>query len=239
MTTLIGWGLIIVVFFVLFRRNKTRSLSAYKAYYTKKRREYPWLENWIKENIDPAPIRAKESTSSGNLWSVIIFLVVVVIGSFIARQNIPLQIISLVAAFVAGELAGRKFFAGKPEKLLREREGGLFLECPYCHCPHSWVMTEIDNTVEGKTAEGVKTTTTVKGGGTDWGFGAGDKVSSETKITSVYWYGKSVQDFKCLNCGKTEQMTFSRHWPVEPNKGHKVLEPPMQSWEIPPGVAKK
>ena len=43
-----------------FQKKKEANVPVYEAYYAEKRRQFPWLENWIKQNGNPAPIRAKE-----------------------------------------------------------------------------------------------------------------------------------------------------------------------------------
>jgi TPR repeat protein len=54
----------VVFFFIKWnKKNKAKKLPVYADYYARKRQEFPWLDNWIKENGDPSEERAKEFLS--------------------------------------------------------------------------------------------------------------------------------------------------------------------------------
>jgi TPR repeat protein/uncharacterized membrane protein YbaN (DUF454 family) len=237
------------VFIVLFRRNKTRSLRTFTAYYAQKRRDFPWLENWVKENGDPVPKRLKDD--SGTSISVaIVFFVVVVIVMLIFPKWIPLHIILLALTILVTEYNAR----GKtknPGSLSGDKSGddigsegdewGLTLECPSCHCPHSWVMPQKEVIVDGDSGSKTTTTqrTTISGGDLgDVGAEAarrimGDNYGDGTKVTETHnYYGREFKDFMCLNCGHhTERNEFSREWGSScPDAGMRYFDPPKTAW---------
>jgi hypothetical protein len=121
---------------------------------------------------------------------------------------------------------------------------GLTLECPSCHCPHSWVMPQKEVFVDEH--EGSITTTTTRKG-----YGQGDVVSSlfegfksdgtTTKTTETHVYnGREFRDFKCLNCGHhTERNEFKASWSgSRPEEGMRYFDPPMPAW-MPDWLAKQ
>ena len=159
-------AIVAVVVLLIIRRSKKRkaeNVIVYAEYYAQKRKEFPWLDNWIKENGDPEQSRAKE---------------------FMAEKD-------------PGEL---------------EPEAGLTLECPSCGCPHSWVMLQKDSIVDKVEKEVQETTTTIKGGGQDWGFGASDVTHTKSKTLGYIYHGRAIKDFKCFNCGHTEQNEYNEQW---------------------------
>lgn len=235
----------IVGFIVMFRRNKTRTLRNYTAYYAKKRREFPWLENWIKQNLDPTEIRAKEGASTGNLLSGIVFIAICIIANIFFGTNFIVVLITVALAFLAAELVARHF-AKNPGAYGGRIEEGLTLECPSCGCPHSWVMTHKEVIVENKETT-TKTTTRTGHGNPDlfeqmMGM-KGDGV--EKKITIVYT-GRSIKDFKCQNCGHhTEGNEYDERWEYnnevkdEPESWERDYNPPLPAWEIPSEISKQ
>jgi hypothetical protein len=222
------WLIIIGVFIFLFIRNKNRSLNAYTAYYKSKRQQFTWLDKWINDNIDPSPLRAESDSIWKNILSSVLFLAIVIIGSLFFRSLIG-QIIVIVLGFLAAFFIGRKK-AIDPAYL--PTEAGLTLECPSCGCPHSWVMLNKENIVEGY-EKTTKSTTKIRedGAGSDWGFGRGT-VSSTKKEVTVVCSGKSIKDFKCLNCGKTEHNVYEMEWTNKvPDTGLQKFDPPKPAWD--------
>jgi hypothetical protein len=222
--------------FILNKLGRARITKAYVDYYAKKRREFSWLENWIKENENPAEGRAVAVTSGGLFLVFLYFLVVEIITMIIPsmfglKKSIPFQIILLAAGIVVYEITSRKS-AKNPGIEENANEKGLTLECPSCHCPHAWVMTQKEEVVEGSNTSRTETTTTTK---TKYGddstaasaLFSGTKTDTETtyKETTTY-YGKTIRDFKCLNCGHTGHIKYSDSWSYEPKGGIQVFNPP-------------
>ena len=178
-------GFFIFLLVMRSKKKKEQRIPLFAAYYAQKRQEFPWLDNWLKENGDPSVKRATE--------------------------------------FLAEKDPGK----GEPEY-------GLTMECPSCGCPHSWVMTQKETIVERGEEKIQETTTTIKGGGQDWGFGAGDATYSRSKTTGYVFYGKSIKDFKCLNCGHTEQNEYDEQWNthdvMELGSRIRTFDPPISAW---------
>ena len=226
------------VFFVLFRINKTRSIRAYTAYYGKKRREFSWLDNWLndcdKQNWDPVKLRSEIDSGGNNIIAIIVFFVITIIGWFFSTvvAYIFMAIGSAAALFITNLKKIKPGSAGY--------EKGLTLECPSCGCPHSWVMLAWDIIVEH---EETTTETTTRSG-----YGKGDffdsmsegfkKDGTTTKVSVVY-SGRSIKDFKCLNCGHTEHNEYDERWfNTRPREGLSTYNPPRPAWEIPEIYAK-
>jgi hypothetical protein len=61
---------------VLLRNiSRQRIHKIFNDYYTAKRKEYPWLETWISQNEDPAPIRIKEAISDTSFWMTVLTVI--------------------------------------------------------------------------------------------------------------------------------------------------------------------
>ena len=218
-------------FILINKLNKIRAKKPYADYYAKKRKEFPWLDNWINENVNPAELRANEGASSSTVVSIILFVIFGVIGGIILLFSG-----SLVAFFVSvaiglgiGELMARKNL--KDPTILENEEVGLTLECPSCGCPHSWVLLEEENVVEE--IETTTETTTRSGYGQgdfiDWSMEGFKQNGTTVKETTVY-YGRTERDFKCENCGHTEHNEYKAFWKYEPNSQHIVHNPPKPAW---------
>ena len=261
----------IAVLVILYKRNEYRGFDEYQKaytqfygdYYDKKRKEFSWLDNWIKANGDPvikwAAVNTDKDTKGSSMSPVLLSFAILAVGGIITLivgsssvvVFIIVGLITLAGSYLAGNKLGNKAVNADTEHLespsAYEPYNGLTLECPSCHCPHSWGMTNEEITVERKETKKETTTRTrtVKGGGTDWGFGKGDStsVSSSTWVTDTY-YGKEIRDLKCLNCGHTEHKEYddvvigtdsysekdSRRNP--PESGTKKYNPPETAWAV-------
>ena len=108
-----------------------------------------------------------------------------------------------------------------------EPEQGLTLECPSCGCPHSWVLLHVEEIVENK-----ETNYHLNGRGGE-------------KTDSIYFTGRSIKDFKCLNCGHTQHNEYDEEWRwPRDRKDDKESEqydydPPKPAWEIPGNVSEQ
>ena len=245
---------------VLRKRNKIRLREIYKtnekaytqfyaAYYDKKRKEFPWLDNWIKANGDPvikwAAVYAGKAKAASISPTIISFIILAVGGMISSNAT------SSVVGFIIGGLItlAVSFFAGIKilNKAVNVDTSSLDpvsdfvfyipLECPSCHCPHSWEMTQEETIVERKETTKKTTTTTRE-------YSDGDvRVSKFVWITDTY-YGKTIRDLKCLNCGHTEHKELNdavlaengyaekdkNSRPSPPESGTKKYNPPLTAW---------
>jgi hypothetical protein len=228
---------VIVGFFImLYKWNKTRTLRGFKTYHEQKRREFTWLDNWIKANGDPSEKMAGSGSMVHVLAAVAVFLVLMIITYFIGKIGnvgiVPTLVYLAIAAGVCW-LLGRRIMKNPSGYKDDPRETGLTLECPSCHCPHAWAMLQKEVIFDDATVHSKVTTTTIKGGGTDWGFGAGDSSRTSEEVTGITYYGKEIKDFKCLNCGHTEHNEYEKQWSqnVAPEQGVYTYDPPKTAWE--------
>ena len=238
-TTLIAgltfWALIILVFILIRKKNKHTALKIYGEYYTQKRKEFPWLEKWIKENTDPVLARAN-SSASGTQWFIVFLFVVLVFGlgfilSLIVSANAGLAYYLTSAAVIAliflicAKVGA--WLIKKEDPATSSNQGhGLVLECPSCHCPHAWGMIFEQNFV-GE-VETTRTTTST------WDEdSSGRRVFGSTKTRtredSVY-SGKVVREFECENCGHTYHGEYGEAWGNPPITGPQNFDPPKYAW---------
>ncbi|MCL2763103.1 MAG: hypothetical protein FWD36_07870 [Treponema sp.] len=287
MSTQTIWALItsftlvtsIYFYFTLKARNK----KAFADYYSEKRKEFPWLDNYLNQNkADPAKIRPYQE--GGLLGKVIFFLLIAVAGGWVLTAVIsflwylvdistPLVksgIIKLLvdnAGLIIAYIIGFKLMTSKdkldsihdiigtlgkylPHKFLRIAQPNempiqeiwstevpsFTLECPSCHCPHSWVMTRFQNILQGSSTTKVTTTTTRHNSADDYGGGfigqlaAGSSTSTSTTSNTSYC-GRADKDFKCLNCGHTLHENTSHIWDSYPNQDEYMYDPPKNSWD--------
>ena len=265
MTEIIMLAIGITATIVMYKWNSGRKLRAYVKYYKNKRREFPWLVNWIKENkIDPATERVKDE-KSGTRWLIGIYFAFIAILLLFLTWSIPPQIIFVIILPLAVS-----FFSGRekiknPDDYERgsgdgnEWEPGLTLECPSCHCPHSWVMTQKDTIVESDSTTTKITTTTreTTGGGL---VGLSESIMNDgttsTKKSKTTFQGREIRYFKCLNCGHTsKRKEETRSWNSSPVSAEEInklrkerrnngvneyeypciyvrsFDPPMPAWE--------
>ena len=236
--SLLSLALIIGGFIGVRKWNRIRSLRTYTAYYAHKRRQFPWLEEWLKKHGNTIALRAKEGAGTSTLYTVLIFLVFAGLGYFIfggfffpSKSSIVGLFIFMAIGLALGELLARKR-AKNPGTA--DDQDGLTLECPSCTCPHSWVLVQEENTIEGSTTS---TETTTRSG-----YGRGDffdsalegfkKDGTTTRVTTTY-YGTSIRDFKCLNCDHTEHNEYNMKWGESrvPKEGVTKFSPPKSAWE--------
>jgi len=219
--------------FVFYKWNKTRSLRAFKKYYAQKRREFPWLDNWIKQNGDPSESRAKDNSMTSVVVAIFALLALLFITYLFSRITVTKSLVYLAVSFGVCWLAGRKTVKGAGEE---EPEAGLTLECPSCGCPHSWEMPRREIIIES--AEKITETTTMTGYGRGDGFDSlleGFKQDGTTEKVTIVYTGKEIKDFGCLNCGRTENHEYDREWKRAEKDAEMVSEvynynPPKRAW---------
>jgi hypothetical protein len=214
--------------FVFYKWNKTRSLRAFKKYYTQKRREFPWLENWIKQNGDPSVSRAKANSMMSVGIAIFVLLALQFITYIFSSISVTKSLVYLAISFGVCWLAGRKTVKGAGEE---QPEAGLTLECPSCHCPHSWVMHRKEVIIDNVSTITTKTTRS--------GYGQGDIIDSAfegfkqngttEKSTSTYDC-RAIKDFECLNCGQTEHYVQEMELNNPPKTGVFKYNPPNTAW---------
>jgi uncharacterized membrane protein YbaN (DUF454 family) len=220
---------VIVGFFImLYKWNKTRTLRAFKKYYAQKRSEYPWLDNWIKQNGDPSESRAKANSMMSVGAAIFVLLALLFITYLFSRITVIKSLVYLAISFGVCWLAGRKTVKGAGNE---QPEAGLTLECPHCHCPHSWVMHRKEAIIDNVSTITTKNTRT--------GYGQGDIIDSAfegfkqngttEKSTSTYDC-RYIKDFECFNCGQTEQKVYEMTLNNPPKTGVFDYNPPNTAW---------
>jgi len=287
MSARIIWTLIttitLVTSILIYLKFKIRDKKAFVAFYSEKRKEFPWLDNYLKQNkADPAKIRPYQE--GGLLGKIIFFLVIAIAGGwaltgiinflwyliYISTPLIKTGVIKflvdntglIIAYFIAlkiifnnnilngihdtigmmSKYLPHKFFrVAQPDKIpvpeVNETEVPKFtLECPSCHCPHSWVITRFQNIIESSSTTKITTTTTRHNSADDYGGGfigqmaAGSSTSSSTTSRTSY-SGRADKDFICLNCGHTLNENNHYTWDSYPAQGEKIYDPPLNSWD--------
>jgi len=223
---LFGLAMVAVTFFVMYKWNKGLAVGVYKKYYAKKQREFPWLEKWLQNNGDPSGSRASFASGTGVFLGAGLFLALTLITYVIGKINIATNLVCLAVSAGLCVLLGLRTAVKNPGK--EEPEMGLTLECPSCHCPHAWVMNQKEIIIDSKQDNRVKVTRS--------GYGQGDFINSMTEgfkqngttvKGNVYYSGRSIKDFECLNCGHTEHKEYDENWTGSaPEEGVYSYNPP-------------
>jgi|GEM_PF-5407666 len=223
--------------FVIFMLNDVQRKKSYTGYYAAKRREFPWLDNWIKEIADPAKERLNDD-KIGNIGAVIIYYAVIAVALKLFPvwgfygESVTLQII-FTALGIPIAFGFARMGIKNPGAYEHPSEKGLTLECPACGCPHSWVITHKEDIVEDSSTTTTTTTTTreTTGGGL---VGASQSILNDgttTRVDSTTVYsGREIKDFKCLNCGHTEKHEYIEAWTYEPEGGVEECDPLIFAW---------
>ena len=228
----------------LFFRNRIKKIpnKTFNEYYDKKRQEYPWLDEWLKVNSNEPENRALGATFWAGIISPVLFVIIRIIVNWILFDKIllgfasgnaamydvmwgfprhlvnvisifpALLIVAPFAAIIMSKMKINPADAGNPEN-------HLTLECPFCHCPHSWEMTFKQNIVDDEVTTTTTTTTTTEGGGTDFISSALNPGSTKTrKSTSTHFEGRVIREFRCLNCEKTKRTVSEQSWGKMPDE---------------------
>jgi len=204
-----AWLLIVATRFIL----TTRAIGPYNRYYNKKRKEFPWLDNYIKNNGNPSKARASNKIGM-RIWITYVVLGVIILYHFyrywfmgvkqlqeFSAYASPFKTMLITAIVCLGfELVTMlRINPAKVNISDDHEEEGMSFECPKCKCPHSWKIhhREISN-VERVT---VTTTTKIKGG---------PGVVTRTKQSSNTFYRGDVEDdYVCECCGHTAHSSWS------------------------------
>jgi TPR repeat protein len=246
MKGIIMLAIAIGAYLIMNKLNDARKSKAYKDYYAQKRSKFPWLDNWIKEtNIDPAVERVSEvklqNIAGGIFILIVIAIIFILLPSWqVYKVSFPVQIVFLALPLLVSYFWVRSK-AKKPGDLGDDygAESGLMLECPSCHCPHSYVMPQKEVFIDGDDGSSTTTTTTTKTryGDDSTAAGAlfsGTKTDTKTTYKETHnYYGREFKDFKCLNCGHhTERNKFERSWGENPPRnGMHYYDPPKPAWD--------
>ena len=233
--------------------NRIAATKSFNAYYKEKRKQFPWLDNWIKDNkVKPASTRANSAANSPLFWIALAYIIIAFIGGYIANFIIggltswildsanvtPPKFIEALymyvgqfAAIVAAVIVAQRMWnqhVKNPDAESQVAGQALTLECPKCHCPHSYVQTFCQYTVTGKTTT-TETTTYVR-------ESDGDTKRYESK--KVEYKGTSIQDFVCLNCNHKHRAHNNNVYfgNERPNEAPVNYNPPLPAWKITNGV---
>ena len=201
-----------------FKRNKARSLKYYNEYYNRKGREFPWLDNWLKQNSGIPLDRATGDSGAATVLTIVIFIASYFLAAIFIRSNAAGEIFMTALPVAACEVIGFIMIRKKDQSAIQSTSG-IMLECPSCHCPHSWTMLFSQNIVESQSTTETTTTTTQ----TDQ---YGSKSSKEEKSYRTVYAGRVIKDFKCENCGQTEHMDYTDAWGAPPDVKAHHYNPP-------------
>jgi hypothetical protein len=221
-SNIINWLLVGVAaagFVLMTRRNKKRVANAYVKYYAEKRREFPWLDNCIKEHYDPSDSMAGSDAGGKTVAMVIAFVVIVFIASFFFSRNLVAEAILVGGFFAAWEFLARR---STPD-CSAYGSGDLTLECPSCHCPHAWGMVFEQNIVEGKSVSKTRTETT-RTNQLGW------ETTEEKETKDVTYSGRVIREYKCDNCGHTYHGEDGEAWDNEPSQEGECYNPPKYAY---------
>jgi hypothetical protein len=238
--SLLYWACIIVAFIFLLKRNKKIAIKIYNDYYTKKRKEFPWLVEWWKRYKHPSPAEIRGGTSAGAIViiSFIVFIVLALLFGFIESKLVPSTglvsyissaVIIAIVFLVSAKLG--EYILKKENPATSDNKGhGLVLECPSCHCPHAWGMVYELNAISKIETETVRTTTET------WEEdSSGHRIFGSTSIrtkTKKYtdYIGKIIRDFLCENCGHKHHGEYDESWGDEPVTKPQHFNPPKKAW---------
>jgi hypothetical protein len=236
-TSLLYWAMIIVAFIVLLRHNKKVALKIYGDYYTKKRREFPWLEEYWKrfKYEDAAQQRASASAGGVVIISIILFFGLAILIGFITDKILPskgpvsyiLSLVIIVAIFTICAKVAMAMIKSENPATSDNKGHGLVLECPSCKCPHAWGMLFQQNIV----GEVETTRTTTETWEED---SSGRRVFGSTKTRTredAVYKGRVIRDFKCENCGHTHHGVYGEAWGSMPVLTPQHFNPPRKAWE--------
>jgi len=207
MINAIALAIAVGVYIFFSRGDKSRMKRAFTAYYAEKRKQFPYVEDWIQKNGDPSEHLSKNDTGgcvSKILYCVISLIAVIIPSSF--KELIASAVLIGIAYLICEFVARRK--AKKPGDFYFGSEPGLTLECPKCHCPNSWGLFKKETKYLSKRNE--KTS------------------SSDITIFST----KVWRDYKCLNCGHSDVVERlederGKNWDDQPEDRIKEFDPPI------------
>jgi len=201
--------LIVVVLFILFHIwNKYRSKGKYKTYYGDKRRKFPWLDNYLKNNPNAVKQGAGTDAWVATILGVIVFFISMFILSFITRNNLTAEIITASIGL------GTSFLIGL---FMRKAVDPNEAECPSCHCPHAWRITGTQNIVESSDTTRSRTEITKKNE-------LGWESTEERTSTDTVYGGYVIKDFICDNCGHVSREKETKAWNNMPNQSYQKTE---------------
>jgi SH3-like domain-containing protein len=241
--------ILIVIGVIQYARNRIAATKTFNDYYKRKRRQFPWLDNWIKEKrINPSRIRGNSAANTPLIGAMLAYFGIAYVGgiivNFIIRSITTMVLMSMnlipndieeaiymnigqVIAIIIAVVVSQKIWNEQIKKPSEEGQvQGLTLECPKCHCPHSWVELARQYSVEGKSRT-TTTTTRVR---------ESDGATTRSESSKVSYYGKSTKDFKCLNCNHTHRGNYDETWDEMPSEKPVYYDPPLPAWEVKKGI---
>jgi hypothetical protein len=179
----------------------------YTAYYGQKRKEFPWLEQWIEKNGDPADVKRE------NIRVALVCVIASIAAAYILSSILTkafgldpigagktiLELVVYIACCAASTLIALKRYKDPAKNAA---------ECPKCGCPRAWEEKEATLLLYHEVInKGSSTVTTVTDRSardmTEAMFGTGERSSSTTTVANIdtkYYYLK-VKDGLCANCG--------------------------------------
>ena len=219
-----------------------KAKAAFQKYYDRKRKEFAWLDNWINQHTEDGGIvnaRTEDLVSSGFtgvwLWTIIGAVVAILLSFFV-----PGKITGAVVSFLIMSLSLLNAYRISQKEISNPGtyansnvyDSLLTLECPSCHCPHSWGVIDCFNVVNHK--EIVTKKTTRKGyNNNDFVDSVlnGFKQDGTTSKTTVTYYGTSTKNYLCDNCKHTLNHQGEEEWGHEPIEGLQKFNPSKKVWD--------
>jgi hypothetical protein len=234
---LFNWALLMGGCFFIRKRNKNAYKKIYAEYYMQKRKEYPWLDAWLKDYEEPADVRAYFLAAYGFDIAIKVFVVIGLVVSFVGIIILPNTIISHIATI--GTIVLTLFISSKiwawSIKAKPATDNGmqpLTFECPACHCPHSWGKIAERNIVAGANSETI-TETTEKWDEDASGNRVFGSTSFDTKRDKITVYkGKIIHDYKCENCGHKHHDENLGLWESMPNIEPQYFDDPVKALRL-------
>jgi len=211
---LVGWVVFIAILAVMYRVFKKNARKIFIDYYTQKRAQFPWLEEWIENNTNPALPRADAATMnaiSSTFWYTIIGCIV--LGFLLSKfLNLPIGVeFVILLAVIFGSLKYAERLIKCPS-YEATADPELTLECPSCGCPHAWQMVHMDVKVhEWETVDNSTTTKTWEEDASGKKVFGSEKTKTNIRITTYYTCNVKT-DFECSNCGHAKQTEAVETW---------------------------
>ena len=232
--------IILSVLVLMFILNILRASKIYTNYYKDKKDEYPWLNEWINKNGNPAKLRTFEAVIEKIISVIFWYLVVAFVGGFIAiiicriimldiyvPQNLTAVFLNggiVLASIIAMIVAWKKWNAtiGNPAYISNIYDLGL--ECPHCGCPHSYYLRSHQFVVDSE----ITTTTTTRT--------KGQYMDSTDSYDTKSYAGRKLIDCVCVNCKHEDHIERPKTWDYKyydakkPDETPIVFDPPLKLW---------
>lgn len=239
------WVIVIVALVRAVKVNRKLTQKIFNDYYAQKRKEFPWLDNYLNTFGNPANVRAGIAFKNF-VGTMIIAFVVAFFAPYLLNALLPYAWripdiyfgsgVALIPTITGSLLLWFAYYVsvwcskkmiGKPATS-SDDWNGLTLECPSCHCPHAWGMVAQTITLKGE-----QTTTKTKETWEEDGHGKRifGTTERDVKVTKKYYVDVS-RDFVCDNCEHTYHGEYNDVYDTRPTEGSWTYDPPTRAWRM-------